>query len=36
MSRQERPGRGHSEASSTHGICPACLDALYPDLSPLQ
>lgn len=28
--------QAHSEASFTHGLCPACLDSLYPELPPLQ
>ena len=28
--------QAHSEASFSHGLCPACLETLYPDLPPLQ
>jgi hypothetical protein len=28
--------QAHSEASFTHGLCPSCLAALYPELPPVQ
>jgi hypothetical protein len=28
--------QAHSEASFSHGLCPACVQSLYPELPPLQ